>query len=683
MDMRISFLHKISTKVGAVLLAGVVIVFSVALTLVFFNGRQTLERDAQRALENQARSFTDQVQAWDELMVRLGTSLRNNLELRSDDPRRVSAALKAVYLANRDMVSTCFVFGTNGLPAAMGHSDGPLDKTSRLERAYFQGAMAGASVTRESIFSISTKKPAVAFAFPLYPDPLQPIRTPLGVLTMVTNLTDLSRLAEGIRVGDTGMALLTDARGVALAHPDSQFVTGTKLTSLAEDPFVKAALGGHRGTSIEVDAEGVPWLVVTHTTSCGWITIVKQRQSEVLADLVEFTRFIVTIGVTGVILLVLILFWFTGRLVRPIGFLADALDRMSLGDFGLTGLDPRRLTRLGRRRDELGVTAHALGALVAYVKEKEEIVTRIGQGAGDFTVHVSIASEADRFGQSLQAMLDSLNAILGDVRAAALQIASGTAQISSASQGLSQGASEQSAAVEQITSAAAEVTHRTRANSAGALDAGRIVREAAEAALRGDETMKVLMASMVRIDASSADLRAVVKSIADISFQINLLALNANIEAARAGAAGKGFAVVAEEVRRLANGSAGSVKQVATLVDRAVADAAEGHRLAQANAQDLAAIVAGTGRASGLVEAIVEASGEQASTLGEIERGLDQISLVTQGNTANAEETAAVALTLARQAEMLSELVANFQLVDDRPGAAPLLEAVQPRLHAG
>jgi len=191
------------------------------------------------------------------------------------------------------------------------------------------------------------------------------------------------------------------------------------------------------------------------------------------------------------------------------------------------------------------------------------------------------------------------------------------------------------------------------------------VKTTAENAARGNEAMTALAGAMARINESSSSIRKVVKTIDDIAFQINLLALNANIEAARAGKYGKGFAVVADEVRRLANGSAVSVRETTELVEKAVSHIAEGNLWMEKNTEQLAAIVEGAAKAVSLVNGIAGAAEDQVQTLAEIEKGLDHISSVTQANTSSAEQTAAAAEELAGQAVLLTELVANFKLREE------------------
>jgi methyl-accepting chemotaxis protein len=193
-----------------------------------------------------------------------------------------------------------------------------------------------------------------------------------------------------------------------------------------------------------------------------------------------------------------------------------------------------------------------------------------------------------------------------------------------------------------------------------------VAKGALDSAEKGNAQMQSLVAAMDRINESSDEITKVVKVIDDIAFQINLLALNANVEAARAGKYGKGFAVVAEEVRNLAVRSAQAAKETTTMVEATTKNIEEGNSAAQATSEQLGEIVTGATKVADFLEEIALASKEQAQGVEQINQGLSQIDQVTQSNTANAEEGAAAAEELSAQAQQLRALVSTFQLARNK-----------------
>ena len=154
------------------------------------------------------------------------------------------------------------------------------------------------------------------------------------------------------------------------------------------------------------------------------------------------------------------------------------------------------------------------------------------------------------------------------------------------------------------------------------------------------------------------------KVIEDIAFQTNILALNASVEAVRAGAESRGFAAVADEVRNLAAKSSEASKSTALLLAESLEVVKNGAEVANETAKTLDSVVS---RVDGLVDSmdkISNASGEQAHAIEVVTQGIGQISDIVQMNSATAEESAAASEGLSAQAQLLKELTGKFKLKD-------------------
>ena len=303
-----------------------------------------------------------------------------------------------------------------------------------------------------------------------------------------------------------------------------------------------------------------------------------------------------------------------------------------------------------------------LDLVITPVNETVVVLKRLADG--DLTLRMTgdYKGDFDILKTALNDSLEAFNDTLVQVNEAVDQVAEGSLQVSQASQSLSQGATEQASSLEEITSSVTEIASQTKLNTENAGQVNSLAVTAKTNAEQGNAQMQNLVAAMGDINKSAEEIKKIVKAIDDISFQINLLALNANVEAARAGKYGKGFAVVAEEVRNLAVRSANSVKETTAMVDDTITNIGRGNALCDLTAKQLAEIVGGAGQVATLAEEVAIASKEQTQGLEQVSTGLNQIDQVTQANTASSEESASASEELSSQSQQVKAMLSRFKL---------------------
>jgi methyl-accepting chemotaxis protein len=265
--------------------------------------------------------------------------------------------------------------------------------------------------------------------------------------------------------------------------------------------------------------------------------------------------------------------------------------------------------------------------------------------------------------------------LVGGLRDGADQVGDASRQIASAAMQLAESATEQASSVQETTSSLEEMSKKTQANAESAAQANQLASAARTAASEGDRTTARLNDAMTAINTSAGEINRIIKVIEEIAFQTNLLALNAAVEAARAGEHGKGFAVVADEVRTLAQRCAQAAKETTSLIEDSVKKAQEGTDVAGEVGKVLATIVRDVDEVSGLIDGIAKANGEQAQNMGQINTAIIAMDKVAQQNASTAEESAAASEQLSAQAMSVDGMVGELAGVI----GGSLKSRIQPR----
>ncbi|MDL2408104.1 PAS domain-containing methyl-accepting chemotaxis protein [Rhizobium calliandrae] len=283
---------------------------------------------------------------------------------------------------------------------------------------------------------------------------------------------------------------------------------------------------------------------------------------------------------------------------------------------------------------------------------------------GDLTQNLStpFIPTLERLRTDFNAAIEKLRTAMQAVAENAGAIAAGSQQIRSASDDLSRRTEQQAASVEETAAALEEITTTVADSSRRAEEAGELVRKTRENAEHSGAVVRSAIEAMGKIESSSSEISNIIGVIDEIAFQTNLLALNAGVEAARAGDAGKGFAVVAQEVRELAQRSAKAAKEIKGLITDSNAHVKNGVALVGETGTALTTIVSQVQQVNNNVEAIVEASKEQATGIKEINQAVNTMDQGTQQNAAMVEESTAAAHSLAKETDALFQLLGQFNV---------------------
>ncbi|PKH09284.1 methyl-accepting chemotaxis protein [Moritella sp. Urea-trap-13] len=395
------------------------------------------------------------------------------------------------------------------------------------------------------------------------------------------------------------------------------------------------------------------------------IATFKATESNLMAkrmvSLAQTESTVINIAVLGTLLAViigcLIAVWLTRHIMNLLGgeptYIAEIAKKVAAGDLSI------KLHSTGKDR---GIYAE-MKNMIANLQDKATLAQAIA--AGGLDNKVILASDQDSVGLALQAMTNNLNEVLGQTQLTSIEISQGSYSVSETSASLSEGASIQASSLENISASLNQLSTQISVNAQNANQAQELAMLAQSSAEQGIEKMETMIAAMSEISHASESIAEFINTIDDIAAQTNLLALNAAIEAARAGEQGRGFAVVADEVRNLAARSTTAAEETSKLIASSVDKTKNGSLIASETAQSLKSIFESVSQTAALVDQIANASNEQAIGAEEINKGVSEVDGVTQQNNSAAQESAAAAEQLSQQAELLKSMLSRFKLAEN------------------
>ena len=297
-----------------------------------------------------------------------------------------------------------------------------------------------------------------------------------------------------------------------------------------------------------------------------------------------------------------------------------------------------------------------------YVADINRIMGELSEG--NFNVHTSVPYIGDF--KSIELSIDSftgnISNAFGYIQQAEQRVSGNAEQLSSSSQSLAQGATEQASELEGVYATLDNLSKSAARNVKAAAEAQEGARLTGEQVNVSSRQMDQMVSAMKDITEASQQISRIIATIENIAFQTNILALNAAVEAARAGAAGKGFAVVSDEVRSLATQSDQAAKATKELIENAVGATEKGSHIVDEVSRSLRKTMDLVMESNTAIGQIAEAVQSEAASIAQVTEGLGQISSVVQTNSASSEESAAVSAELFEQVHLLQDQVSRFRL---------------------
>ena len=506
---------------------------------------------------------------------------------------------------------------------------------------------------------------------------------------------------------------------------DGTRAIGTKLAPGAAYDTVLKQRATYSGAA---DILGQPYFTIyepiiqTSNNSVVGILFVGIKQQDFVSVISEMIVVNVVAGLLIAAAAGLALFLLVRRMMKPLGSLKAAMERLAAGDlvsavptfrsgeFAEMAGAVNVLRGAAIEKERLEAEAQAQTSLmdenrrstedqrqmaaqqrIRQAQELETVVGAIATGLSELAdgnlthrIEANLPAEYAKLRDDFNATVDRLSATVRTIQTTTADVGLAAREINMGADDLSKRTEEQASSLEETAATTEQLAASVKASAQASRQAATVADEAMKAAQTGGAIAGQAVDAMARIETASTKISDIIRVIDDIAFQTNLLALNAAVEAARAGDAGKGFAVVASEVRTLAQRSSEAAKDISALISSSNSEVGEGVKLVRQAGDQLSQILGASQKVAATIAEISAASSEQASGIDEMSQAVAHLDEMTQQNAALAEQSAASAGSLSGKIVQLNDLVAAFRTGSEARyaggAAAPRAESEPARL---
>ncbi len=440
------------------------------------------------------------------------------------------------------------------------------------------------------------------------------------------------------------------------------FINTMKEWGVEAQEIIKVARTDRESARVMIVEQCSPKLAAAAEAGDKLATQLQNEQEKIIQqqNTVSTIGIVVILGVmiVATVIVLLMAFKIIRSIAEPSNQVRAALVGFSQGNLRIP-VEFTGKNELGEMCDALRTSQKVLHSVI------QDISDTTGQMAkGNFDVELTATFPGDLapIQKSVNEFVVRMSDTITNISQSASQVSAGSEQVSNSSQSLAQGATEQASAVQELAATINDISVSSRQTAASAEEARISVGQAGAQVETSNDYVKQLNVAMTNISSSSEEIGKIIATIENIAFQTNILALNAAVEAARAGSAGKGFAVVADEVRNLASKSDEAAKATKDLIENSISAVREGADVVSKVTDSLEKTTVLTGSVVGLMDQVTEAVENQTTAISQITEGIDQISAVVQTNSATSEECAAASEELSSQANIMHQLMAEFQV---------------------
>lgn len=472
----------------------------------------------------------------------------------------------------------------------------------------------------------------------------------------------LNDVISSINLGEHSTAYMVDRKGNITGHTDQSLVlSGSTLAQLGgedSESLSRITAGETGATEFPVDGEhilvafspirGTQWSLVLHIPEADYSHTINGAMLLAVAA---------TLAV--LIISILLVLHLARSISRPVKSVTSRMISLADGDLHTT------VTPV-RSKDELEILTQTLGATVesmnSYISDIQQVLTEVARGNLCVTPQMDYRGDFSLIRNSLRTIIQSMHETISGFNIATAQLAHMSEELNGQSSQLHQASMEQNQSTEALVCEVSHVKEQLSSVTENTSQTRGKTAEIAKCIQDANTQMASLSSAMDNINANADEITKIAKAIEDISFQTSILALNASIEASRAGSAGRGFAVVAAQVKDLAARSAEEAQNATEMVSRTSTMIRTGVKLTADTADSLRAISSVSDEISMISDRLVAAVRDQESALSIMDERIETISGIADQNLQNASEIDQSSGMLAREAEVLQSHVRKFVL---------------------